>query len=163
MDYYSRRTQVINGNSVFATSEDHEGAEQVRAAIESAWGVQLHPYEASFSSLDYYATRRGAIVGNVEIKCRSHESTKHASVFLNLRKWFALYLAWVHTGTPSIYVIRFVDSIKWIDVREVDARRIRVGGCARIVKSPVDKEPVILIPVNSMRTLKDRRADHARA
>lgn len=157
--YYDRRQRIIDGRSAFANAADAANEEQVRAAIEAAWGVELRRYGGHFDAIDWYALRAGKIAANVELKSRTHESGKHPTVFLNMRKWHSLLIAWLYTGRPSIFVVKFEDGIRWIDVAKVDARNVRIGGCSRIVKARSDVEPVIEVPIADMTILKARRPE----
>lgn len=152
--YYDRRMTTVGGRDAFADEADRANEEEVRAAVEAAWNVDLKRYGGHFDAIDFYAVRAGKIAAHVEIKSRSHASGKFPTVFLNQRKWHSLLMTWLYTGLPSIFVVRFTDGIRWIDVREVDARKIRMGGCSRVVKAKSDVEPVIEVPVDQMNTLK---------
>ena len=153
MSYYDRAGTVVDGRPAFANAEDKANEEATRQAIEAAWGAELKRYGGHFDAIDWYAVKGGKIAAHVEMKARSHDASKYPTVFLNFRKWHALLMAWQYTGKPSLFVVRFQDSIRWIDVSRVDARRIRMGGCARIVKAKSDIEPVIEIPIAEMKVL----------
>jgi hypothetical protein len=56
-------------------------------------------------------------------------------------------------GVPAVYVVKFTDCIRYIPVHDVKASSVSIGGCSRTVKSETDVEPVISIPVASMRSL----------
>lgn len=152
-DYYSRTATLVEGMPSFCTIEDRGREDEVKAMIERAWKVELHRYGGHFSEIDWYAVRDGQPVANVELKSRSHASSLHKTVFLNLRKWIILMVAHAGTGLVPIYVVRFTDKVMWIDVRTVDAREIKMGGLKHRVKGQSDIEPVIEVPVASMRTL----------
>lgn len=155
--YYDRKATIVDGRAAFANASDKANEQEVKAAIESAWGVELKRYGGHFSQIDYYALRDEDLAGHVEMKARTHDSSKYSTVFLNFRKWFGLTLARVCTERPSIYVVKFTNEIRWIDVSEVDARKIRLGGCSRIVKAKSDVEPVIEIPIAEMHVLQPRK------
>lgn len=151
--YQDRRHTIIDGRAAFANDGDRRNEDAVRRAIERAWGVELHRYGGHFAPIDWYAVRDGRPAANVEIKARSHASTKFPTVFLNFRKWHNLITPWIYTGKPSLFVVKFTDGIRWIDVARVDARALRMGGCSRVVKALSDVEPVIEIPIADMRIL----------
>lgn len=153
LDYYSRTARDgPDGMPLYVADHDKGNQTEVMRRIESAWGCEVHPF-GMLSSLDCYALRDGHMVGVMEIKARTCSVSEHDDVFLNVRKWLALMLANVGMGCPALYVVRFTDALKWINVCKVDASRMRIGGCSRIVKSPTDIEPVILVPINRMRDL----------
>lgn len=154
--YYDRRPTTIDGQSAFANAHDKANEEDVRAAIESAWGVEIRRYGGHFDAIDFYALRGQKIAAHLELKSRTHESTKYPTVFLNVRKWMALTMTWLNMGVPSLFIVRFTNEIRWIDVKNVDARNIRLGGCSRVVKAKSDIEPVIEVPIGQMNTLRKR-------
>lgn len=156
--YYQRTPSVIDGREAFANAGDKANEEHVRAVLEAAWDVTLHPYGGHFTPIDMYAVRDGKPVANVEVKCRTHASDKYATIYLNFRKWHQLIVPWVFTGLPSIFVVKFVNEIRFIDVAKVDARNVRVGGCSRVVKAKSDIEPVIEIPIREMGVIRPRGA-----
>lgn len=152
--YYDRTaTRVyLDGTTMFQTEADRAAEKEVAAEIERRWNCKLHHFGA-FAPIDWYATRFSRLVGLLELKNRSHASNTHATVWLNLRKWLALQLGTVGTGVPSLFVVKFMDGVRWIPIRKVDAGIIRIAGCKRIVKADNDIEPVIDVPVDSMREL----------
>jgi hypothetical protein len=153
-DYYSRSNVVhLDGTPIFQTKEDRQNQSDIAKLVEQAWKCSLRPFGA-LAAIDWYADRYGRLIGVLELKARSHASDQHATVFLNVRKWLALSLASVGLGIPAVYVVRFIDTTKWISIADIDARNHTIGGCARIVKSSTDIEPVILVPISAMRTLR---------
>lgn len=74
-------------------------------------------------------------------------------MFLNVRKWLSLQFARTGLGVPAVFVVRWTDCVKWIDVSAIDASKFKIGGCNRIVKSRNDIEPVIEVSVSAMRFL----------
>jgi hypothetical protein len=151
---YDERTARPNsdGSPLFASDCDRANQERVRVAVEAAWGCELR-YFGDLCPLDFYALRDGRMVGIVEVKSRSHDSGHFPTVYLNVRKWLALLMAEVGLGVPAVFVVSFADGIRFIRAAEVDARQLKIGGTAQIVKSHSDIEPVILVPVSAMRVL----------
>lgn len=165
LSYYDRSAQThLDGSLVFANKQDAESENEVAATVERIWSCTLRRF-GELSPIDWYAERHGRVVGLIELKTRPHESTKYPSVWLNVRKWLALTLGSAGMGVPSIFIARFNDRIAWCPVNKIDASQMRIGGCARIVKSRSDTEPVIDVPISMLRQLNDehevaeRRAD----
>lgn len=151
MTYYNRTTQA---GGAFANAQDKTSEREVAAMLESAWKCKVHQYRMPYSPIDFYAEKGGKMAALLELKTRSHASTQYPTVFLNFRKWIALRMATTGTGVPAIFVVRFTDGLYYINVAEVDARRMIIGGCKRIVKANQDIEPVIEVPVEDMQCLK---------
>lgn len=152
-DYYNRATTThIDGTPVFATDSDRNNQHDTAHQIEQEWRCQLHEFGA-LSPIDYYATRAGRLAGLLEIKARTHTTTTHPTVYLNVRKWLALTLGEAGLGCPAVYVVRFTDQTCWIRVADIDATHHRIAGCREIVKARSDIEPVIAVPVATMKVL----------
>lgn len=150
---YHDRTPLVPGDATFANKSDYKHEDSIDRAIEEAWGVTIHRF-GPYDAIDCYAERDGHMVGMIERKWRSHPHDRFECCWLNLRKWMALMLAHVSLDVPAIYVVGHSDgAIHWIDVTSVDARRMIMAGCRRVVKSHTDREPVIEIPVKQMRNL----------
>lgn len=151
--YYDRTvTTHLDGTPIFKTEEDSRNENQVARQLEEAWRCTLHPF-GKLAPVDWFAQRDGRIVGLVELKSRSHPSSRFDSVFLNVRKWFALQLGALGLGTPAIFVVQFTDGLRWVPVGEIDATKQRIGGTTRIVKAVSDIEPVIDVPIALMRVI----------
>lgn len=138
-----------DGTPLFQTPSDRANEEKVAGVIGEQWRCELRPF-GMLAPLDFYATRHGRMVGLIEVKCRTHEAAKFGTVFLNVRKWLALGLGQVGMGVPSIFVVSFSDDLRFIPWTKIDATAISIAGCAGVVKSHSDVEPVILVPVASM-------------
>ena len=150
MSYYDRTEAThLDGSPIFATRGDEDSERQVASVLEQAWGVELHRF-GKLCAIDWWALRSGRLAGVLELKTRSHASTKYPTVYLNVRKWLALTLAANGLGCPAIYVVRFEDGIFWTPVNEIDASQVTIGGCVRQVKSRSDVEPVIEVPIGKM-------------
>ena len=153
-DYQSRAATInADGTPLFASDYDQANESAVSRAVEVAWKCELHHF-GRLCPLDFYATRHGRLVGVLELKSRAHASGKYPTVFLNVRKWIALMLAQTGLGAPAIFVVKFLDCVRFIPVAQVDASRVRIGGTARIVKSHTDVEPVIEVPIDGMKLLE---------
>lgn len=141
----------LDGTTIFKNGEDERNEREVAKLIESAWKCNLHSW-GTLTPVDWWAERDGRIVGYLELKARCHESNKYPTVFLNLRKWLSLLLL-QQTGHPSFFVVRFLDGVYWISINQVDPLKVKIGGCKRIVESRNDVEPMIEIPISSMKKL----------
>jgi hypothetical protein len=149
---YADRTYrtTSDGLRVFSQPEDHASEEAAARILEAAWKCRLHRF-AQFDSIDWWAERDGRMVALVEIKTRSHAAGKFPTVWLNVRKWLAMSLGSAGLGVPALFVVRFADSLRWVNVGQVDASQQRIAGCRQVVKARTDREPVIDIPVVQLR------------
>ena len=150
MSYYDR---FVGPGGTFATMEDHDNEVVGRLRIEAAWKCKLHKYAAR-NPVDWWVEQHDRRVGFVELKTRTHESTRFETVFLNVRKYNALMSYAMHTYECwSRFVVAFADCTLWIDVAMCSELRPVVGGCKTLVKSPNDIEPVLNVPVKWMAKL----------
>lgn len=154
MSNYYTRVSTLNsdGTPIFATAADNDSQADTAFIIERAFGpgLSLKPF-GHLCPIDYYAERDGRMSAVIEIKSRSHDSGAYPTVFLNVRKWLALTMASVGLGVPAFFVVRFTDRVMYVDLAGIDASSNRIGGTSRIVKSKTDREPVVEVPVSSMR------------
>lgn len=155
--YYEREYQtLLDGTKCFENVSDRDAEQQARLMIEPTWRCRLH-HLPKFGPIDWYASRDNALVAHLEIKGRNHDSKRFETVFFNLRKWLPLTLARFHLNVPSLFVVKFTDRLLYIDVGLIDTRPIVMGGTKRIVKSGTDIEPVILVPIASMKDVAPER------
>jgi hypothetical protein len=152
--YYSRAPALhLDGSPIFATAEDRAAESKIQGRLEMAWNCTLSHF-GPLSPIDWYATRDGRLVGVLELKHRSHAKDRYPTVFLNVRKWLALSLASVGLGVPALFVVQWeLDQVGWAVLSTIDASKVIIGGCNRIVKAGSDVEPVIEIPVSAFLTL----------
>ena len=151
--YYDRHAaKHLDGTPIFATSEDRKSEEEVARIIESTWGCEVRSF-GSLAIIDWYAMRDGRMVSLLELKTRSHSSTRYQTVFLNVRKYMALFWGQACLNVPALFCVRFTDEIRWIRVYDIDATKHKIGGCASRVKSVTDIEPVIEVPVAKCKIL----------
>ena len=151
--YYNRNAATfVDGSAIFKTAEDERSEDETAKAIETVWCCECRSF-GKLAPVDWFFVRTGRMVGVGELKTRTHASGQYPTVFLNVRKWLALSLAGNGLGVPAVFVVRFTDVVKWIDVSTIDASVVRVGGCTKIVKSRNDIEPVIEVPVMAMKAL----------
>jgi hypothetical protein len=143
----------LDGTNVFATEEDTRNEREVAAALSKAWACEIHSWGA-LAACDWYATRYGRMVGVLELKSKAYPSTKYPGVYLNVRKWLALWIASGLGNTRGIFVVRFTDGI--FDSVGNRTGEPLIGGCRRIVKSPNDIEPLIEIMINKLKPLYDQ-------
>ena len=153
MSYYDRKYRTDDaGLRVFTTPDDHAAEDRAARVIESAWRCKLHRFP-HYNGVDWYAERAGMMVAVLELKTRSHDSTKHDTVWLNIRKWLALGMARIGLGVPALFVVQFTDQLRYVDLGRIEADKHRIAGCRKVVKSYTDVEPVIEVEVASMKLL----------
>ena len=152
-DYYKRKEKVQpDGLSMFATDMDHRNEDDVLRIVEDVFEVKLRKF-GMLCPIDYYALKEDRLAGLVEVKTRTHPSTKFPDVFLNVRKWLALGMAQNGLGCPAVFAVKFTDCVKAIEWDKIDATKISIAGCSRRVKSESDIEPVIHVPISEMTTI----------
>jgi hypothetical protein len=153
VSYYDRKTaRHVDGTPIFSTPEDDRNQEKVARFLEKAWGCEVKNF-GKLAPVDWWFQRDGRLVGVGELKCCTVKNPDNH--FLNLRKWLALNMAANGVGVPAVFVVMLMDErVFSIKVNKIDASRIIIGGCSKIVKSRNDVEPVILVPALSMKEVK---------
>lgn len=155
--YYDRpRNELIDGSAIFQTYEDRKSETEVAQLLAEAWACNVRSFGA-LAVVDWYAERHGRLIGILELKTRSHPHAKYPTVFLNVRKWFALTMGSMGMRVPAIYVVRFDDGVRWVPLTGIDPSRHRMAGCAHIVKNDNDIEPVIDIPIEKFALVAARQ------
>jgi hypothetical protein len=152
MSYYDRQySRTPEGQWTFKTEEDYRNECEVAALVQDRWGCKLHSY-GRFAPVDWWAERFGKVVGFLELKGRTHPVGKYPTVFLNQRKYIALTIA-EKSGPPAVFIVKWLDDIRFTALSNIDPTRLAVGGCTRLMKSENDIEPVIHVPIRSMTRL----------
>ena len=154
MGYYDRKPTVnLDGTTSFQNEDDSKNEAEVAQFLEEKWGCSLHRFARMFE-IDFYAVRDGHQRAIIEVKCRDIPSTAHKTVWLNVRKWYALLSIGEAMRVPAYYVVKWNDgAIRYLPLNEIDPYNVSFGGCAYNVKSNNDREFVINIPVLDMRPL----------
>lgn len=159
-DYYSREGDPLEYDEFpsFTLPADIENQTEVANLLGGYWHCTPRHF-GRWAPIDWYLERDGKVKALAELKCRTHPSTEHATVWINVRKWLALMMASQGMGVPSFFIAKFTDTILWIRVAEIDARNFIIGGCRKAVKTETDRrEPLIDIPIKDMQVLKQKPA-----
>ena len=155
MTYYDRKISIhSDGTPVFETKEDSLLEAKTANILEALWNCSLAKLPR-LSPIDWLAMRDERLMGFVELKCRSHPSSRYRTVFLNIRKWESLTSIAYAANVKAIFVVRFLDSIFWKHLNRFEAPGpVKMAGCTRIVKSSTDMEPVFDVKLKDMKCLK---------
>jgi hypothetical protein len=147
-----QRLEHIDGTPIFQTRADRRAEGEVGAVVGLAFGCNIHSF-GQLATVDWWAERHGRTIGVLELKIRTQRLADGGTVSLSVRKWLSLANASFGLGCPALFVVQFVEDIRWIPLTVVDASNHRVGEAFRLVKGPCDIEPLIEIPVADMRRL----------
>lgn len=148
--FYDRKEAThLDGTPIFRNADDEKNEQTIADLLSTAWKCNVTSF-GILSPIDWFAERDGRVIGLLELKSRTHDTAKHETVFLNVRKWLALSLGAIGMNVPSIYVVRFTDAVRWIEIASVDARNVKMGGCAKFWNSRSNIEPIIHVPVADM-------------
>lgn len=152
---YFDRTPGPDGR--FRSEADSAAEAYVLALVERRWKVKVGTWGAAYAPMDFYCVRGGKIVAFLEVKTSSYASTEYRQgPILNYRKFHVLWNNWLDTSIPGFVVYVFPDKVMYINVSDIDVKSIVLGGCHRIVKGPADVEPVIRVPIKSLKLLEVR-------
>lgn len=138
---------------VFNRGLDRENERVVAAQMEAAFKCTVHDF-GSLNDVDFWLEKDGALAAYVEMKTRTQSSTKFPTVYLSIRKWLAMNLLSVGVEVPCLFVVKFSDEVRWINLKDVDARSTHI--CERSDhRAANDREPVVLVPVSDMTILPE--------
>lgn len=146
-------------SKTFKSEQDEANEEQVARILGKAWKCEVGNF-GLYDAIDWFFIRGGRTVAVAELKCRTHPSEKYRTVFLSLRKWLALTMVRVSTGLSAFFVVRFSDEIRYVEVGEIDARRLNISGRDPREGSSNDQEPIIEVPVSTMLVVRKRNGDN---
>lgn len=123
----------------FHTAADELREESVRLLLNEAWNVELLPALSEFSPFDFECGQ-----GVVELKSRNISSTQFRTVFFALRKYLSLV-----PEEGAVFVVQFLDCIKWIKVKHCGGYERRMGGHAN-PRAKWDTEMMIEVDIADM-------------
>jgi hypothetical protein len=142
----------------YATQETLENEQQVKAFIQQVWGVEIWERE-HYNPIDWDVRLGDQQVGCIELKTYNRTADDSPTVIMNLRKYIALrdqYQAVLrerpNTQYKALYMVNFLDQIRYIDVMDVSTAFPQMGGQRGGPRS-TDWEPVYKVPVASMKLL----------
>lgn len=133
---------------MFATEADHRNERAVAAELSEKFGCEVRCFGGR-DEVDMYAVRNGRMSAIIELKTRKIHSTKHATVFLAMRKYLDMTRIGAAFAVPAIFVVKYEDCTKYINLSDVDTSRHTMGGNSRN-KAYNDIEPLIEVPVTQM-------------
>lgn len=137
--------------SLFYDEQDRAHEQAVKQRLEQAWNCSIHFFGPA-QPIDGYAAREAGVVAWFELKCRNVPKDKYPTIYLSFRKWRDLVLTELHTDCPSIFVVDFSDALCYCNIRDVDARNIRILG-RNDRGAPNDLEPIIEVPISSLKQI----------
>jgi len=157
--YKDRRSGTnSDGTATFATAGDEHNQARFQRLLSLAQKCKVHSFP-KLSPIDLYAVKHERVVAFIEFKARTCTVKKHSTIWLNFRKYTALYWAKMAFGVPAYFYVSFSGGeILFIEIDNVDSKKHRMGGCAEYVKSQFDKEPVIEVPIADMKWMTKKPA-----
>lgn len=136
----------------YETSATLSAEKRVAEIIEQRWKAVLHKLPISYR-VDFCASREKQIVSWIEIKCRSHPAGQYPTIMLSVSKWQAGLQLHQATGVPFVFVAAFsCGSIRYCEAITTDVS-VEYGGRTLNRRDNEDVEPVVMIPVASMKVL----------
>ena len=99
----------------FETEADLLNEKKVVDTLSRHWGFEFHKLDRRYQA-DFIAMKDDELRLWVEIKCRNMPKDKWPSIILELDKANVMWQLSIHTGVPSVFVVRFTDAIGWIKI-----------------------------------------------
>lgn len=138
----------------YITQEDLLNEGTVAEQVERRWGGKVHRFP-KFTPIDFWIEKGERVVAVAELKTRKVTTTAYDTIWLSVAKWLALSLTTTALQVKGLFVVKFVDDTRYIPIEEIDTTRVGIGRNKERDKDT--EEPVILVPVKSMRGLHDQR------
>jgi hypothetical protein len=135
----------------YATEETRNNERMVSAFLEKAWNVEILD-RGHYDPIDWDIIEDGEQIGVIELKSYNRYASKDPVTICNVRKYIALRDWNLETDMPAIYMVNFLDEIRYIDVRNINPSHPVMGGQKGGPRS-TDWEPVYQILVSSMKLL----------
>jgi|GEM_PF-6737592 len=134
------------------TPEDAAAERQVAALLRQHGLAAIKP--GGLTEIDILAVAGERLAGAVEVKRRHHAADSYVTVYMNLRKVAALYLASVGLGVPAWFIAVFDDQVRSISLADLPGA---VSGCRvdgyRVRHGATALEPVLEVRVSAMQLL----------
>lgn len=135
---------------IFQKPSDLKAQGEVAAIVGQKWECTLKRM-GPLDRLDCYAFRGETILFFAEIKCRDVSSGEYPTVFLSFQKYLAMREVGSCFGLPVLYVIRYTDGVRYIDVMDLPLpQKLVAKGRPPRPGAVSDIEPIIEIPVDLM-------------
>jgi hypothetical protein len=132
------------------TERDQTNEELAAQAFEETVGwkpVRFPP----LCPIDWYAESASRLRAVMEVKSRSHAAGQYPTIFLSLRKYIALTHASLAFGCEAFFIVRFRGGeVRDVNVWDVDAKRMIMGGVGGTQPGDCGREPLIEVPVDQM-------------
>lgn len=108
-----------------------------------------------FTPIDFWIEKDRRVVAVAELKTREVTTAAYDTIWLSVAKWLALSLATTALQVKGLFVVKFIDDTRYVPIEEIDTTRVGIG--RNSVRGKETEEPVILVPVKSMRKLNEQR------
>jgi len=136
--------------------QDKESEQHVARLMEERWQCTVRP-TGYLDAWDFVGIKEGRTVFIAELKTRDITSTTYDTVFLSAHKWLQLSHAAAAMHLTALFVVRFKDCVKYVNMKHIDASDHRMAGRDDRTGAPNDLELIIDVPVYLMHTLDTER------
>jgi len=134
------------------TATDLSNEKEVATQLERKWKCHANKLPKHYRA-DYVLTRGGAVIGFVEVKCRSIPHNRYRHVILGLAKVAHMRMFADIADVPVYFVVRFTDGIYYTDLSRGISYNVGYGGQLTKMRDERDQEPICQIPLSSMTEL----------
>lgn len=124
-----------------------------RVLLEDVWKYEIHK-TPEFSTIDWYAYKRGYLVANIEYRRRRYSVDDFPTVIMNYHKYCEMRMLYmVDTKVDCIYMWEFDDGIYYVDVGRLPEIQPKLYESSRRHGVASDVEPVVYIERGSLVSL----------
>lgn len=140
----------------YETESTLRSESQVARRLESAWGCSLRKLTVSYR-VDFALEKDDSVRAWLEVKCRNYPSSRYPTLMISVLKWETGILHTLATGLPFIIAAEFTDCIKFYRYSDKHKVNYKWGGRTRVARDNSDIEPVVHIPLELFKVLKENQ------
>ncbi|HJQ26398.1 MAG TPA: hypothetical protein VKA60_20965 [Blastocatellia bacterium] len=144
--------------AAYETESSLSSESRVARRLEQAWGCSLKKLTVPYR-VDFALEKDDSIQAWLEVKCRNYPSTRYPTLMISVLKWETGILHSRTTGLPFIIAIGFTDCIRFYRYSDKHKVTFKWGGRTRATRDNSDIEPVVHIPLELFRDLKENQGN----
>lgn len=136
----------------YFNDKDNQNEIEVANWLSRCWKCEIKRF-GTLNGIDWYIEKHERLIAIAELRCRPYSYAKYPNAFMDISKWSMLICSGLGLSVPALYIVRYSDQVRWIEVRNIDATKHTITGRrdrkpSGIVGNAV--RPAIIIPVNQM-------------
>jgi hypothetical protein len=137
----------------YENSSDIANEERVAQELTELWGLDKWHRNPPKYPIDISFIKDGRIIGFAEIKCRAVTRNQYDTYMISVGKVMSAHSLTKATSLPCLLVVRWSDSIGWIDLAMTEPKYVGWGGRVDR-KDSQDMEPVMHYDISEFKRVE---------